>query len=80
MSENRLVTATVVEERPAAVYALQLDSGQSVLAHAVGSVKRNFVRLLPGDRVEVELAPRDPGRGRITKKLGGPASSGPRDL
>ena len=69
VSESRLVAATVVEERPAAIYQVKLDSGQSVLAHPVGAVKRNFVRLLPGDRVEVELAPHDPGRGRITKKL-----------
>ena len=69
VSGSRLVAAAVVEERPAAIYEVKLDSGQSVLAHLVGSVKRNFVRLVPGDRVEVELAPHDPGRGRITRKL-----------
>jgi len=69
VSGSRLVGATVVEERPAAIYAVKLDSQQLVLAHLVGTVKRNFVRLVPGDRVEVELAPHDPGRGRITKKL-----------
>ncbi|MGA2274877.1 MAG: translation initiation factor IF-1 [Bryobacteraceae bacterium] len=69
MSGSRLVGATVVEERPAAIYLVKLDSGQPVLAHLVGAVKRNFVRLVPGDRVEVELAPHDPGRGRIVKKL-----------
>ena len=42
---------------------------QKVLAHLVGAVKRNFVRLVPGDRVEVELSPHDPTRGRITRKL-----------
>ncbi len=67
----------MVEERPAAIYAVKLDSGQMVLAHVVGAVKRNFVRLVAGDRVEVELAPRDPGRGRITRKLQGPGMSGP---
>ena len=69
LSGRSVVGATVVEERPAAIYAVKLDSGQLVLAHLVGSVKRNFVRLVPGDRVEVELAPHDPGRGRIVKKL-----------
>ena len=63
------VEATVLEERPAAVYAVALDSQRKVLAHLVGAVKRNFVRLVPGDRVEVELAPDDPTRGRIVKKL-----------
>jgi len=76
VSGSRVVRATVVEERPAAIYVLKLDSGQPVLAHLVGTVKRNFVRLVEGDRVEVELAPHDPGRGRIVKKLG-PGISGP---
>jgi translation initiation factor IF-1 len=59
----------VLEERPSAVYKVVLDSQQQVLAHLVGTVKRNFVRLVPGDRVEVELTPHDPTRGRITRKL-----------
>ena len=63
------VEATVVEERPSAIYELVLENRQKVLAHLVGAVERNFVRLVPGDRVEVELSPHDPGRGRITKKL-----------
>ena len=62
--------ATVVEERPSAIYSVVLEGQQKVLAHLVGAVKRNFVRLVPGDRVEVELAPGDPTRGRITRKLG----------
>ena len=69
VSGSRLVEAAVVEERPAAIYAVKLASGQLVLAHLVGTVKRNFVRLVAGDRVEVELAPHDPGRGRIVRKI-----------
>jgi translation initiation factor IF-1 len=65
-----VVRATVVEERPSAIYELLLEGRQRVLAHLVGTVKRNFVRLVPGDQVEVELSPHDPGRGRILKKLG----------
>jgi translation initiation factor IF-1 len=61
----------VVEERPSAVYVVVLKNRQRVLAHVVGAVERNFVRLVPGDRVEVELAPHDPTRGRITRKLPG---------
>ena len=80
VSGTSVVLATVVEERPAAIYAVKLDSGQPVLAHLVGTVNRNFVRLVPGDRVEVELAPHDPGRGRIVKKLAGAPSSGLREL
>ena len=63
------VEAVVVEERPRALYEVVLPTQQKVLAHAVGAVKRNFVRLVPGDRVEVELSPHDPGRGRITRKI-----------
>jgi translation initiation factor IF-1 len=67
----RAVEASVVEERPSAVYVVVLKNRQRVLAHVVGAVKRNFVRLVPGDRVEVELSPHDPTRGRITRKLHG---------
>jgi translation initiation factor IF-1 len=63
------VSATVVEERPSAIYELVLENQQKVLAHVVGVVERNFVRLMPGDRVEVELSPHDPTRGRIMKKI-----------
>ena len=63
------VEATVVEERPSAIYAVVLENQQRVLAHLVGTVQRNFVRLVTGDRVEVVLAPDDPTRGRITRKL-----------
>jgi translation initiation factor IF-1 len=63
------VEAVVEAERPSMVYAVRLGTGQQVLAHLVGTVKRNFVRLVPGDRVEVELTPHDPTRGRITRKL-----------
>jgi translation initiation factor IF-1 len=63
------VAATVVEERPSLVFQVVLEGQQKVLAHLAGNTKRNFVRLVPGDRVEVELSPHDPGRGKITKKL-----------
>jgi translation initiation factor IF-1 len=68
-SGGRVVEGSVLEERPAAIFAVKLDSQQTVLAHLVGTVKRNFVRLVPGDRVEVELTPHDPTRGRIIRKL-----------
>jgi translation initiation factor IF-1 len=69
-ADKAVVTATVVEERPSAIYLVVVEGQQKVLAHLVGVVKRNFVRLVPGDMVEVELAPHDPTRGRITRKLG----------
>ena len=71
MGADKAVTveAKVVEERPSAIYKVVLETRQEVLAHLVGAVKRNFVRLVPGDRVEVELTPHDPTRGRIMRKL-----------
>jgi translation initiation factor IF-1 len=59
------VTATVLEELPSAIYRVELENKQQVLAHPVGTVKRNFVRLRPGDQVKVELSPKDLTRGRI---------------
>jgi translation initiation factor IF-1 len=70
-ARGRLVAASVLEERPSAIYVVLLEKQQRVLAHLVGAVKRNFVRLVPGDRVEVELSPHDPTRGRVTRKLTG---------
>ena len=63
------VKAVVVEERPSAIYLVTAENQQQVLAHLVGTVQRNFVRLVPGDRVEVELAANDPTRGRILRKI-----------
>ena len=63
------VTARVVEELPSLLFRLELENRKQVLAHPAGSGLKNFVRLLPGDRVEVELSKADPGRGRIVKKL-----------
>jgi translation initiation factor IF-1 len=63
------VEATVVELLPSATYRLVLENQQEVRAHAAGVVVKNFVRLRPGDRVQVELSPHDRTRGRITKVL-----------
>jgi translation initiation factor IF-1 len=58
-----------VEELPQLVFRVDLGKGHQVLAHAAGMTERNFVRLVPGDKVEVELAAQDTTRGRILKKL-----------
>ena len=62
--------ATVLEELPSLVFRLELGNKQHVLAHGAGAAERNWVRLLPGDRVEVELGEHDLTRGRILKKIG----------
>lgn len=58
-----------MEELPSLLYRLELSNQKRILAHTAGPAKVNFVRLLPGDRVEVELGETDLTRGRITKKL-----------
>ncbi len=64
------VEAVVLEELPSLVYRLELGNKAQVLAHGAGAAQRNWVRLLPGDRVEVEFAEHDLTRGRIVKKVG----------
>jgi translation initiation factor IF-1 len=55
---------------PNALYRVELDTRHRILAHTVSGLRRNFVRLVVGDRVLVELAPHDQGRGRIVRRLG----------
>ena len=59
----------MTETLPSAMYRVRLDEGPLVLAHIADRIDRNFVRLLVGDRVRVELSPVDVGRGRIVEKL-----------
>jgi translation initiation factor IF-1 len=61
------VEGEVVELLPSAVVRVKLANQDLVLAHAAGASKLNFVRVRPGDRVQVEISPHDRTRGRITK-------------
>jgi len=64
------LTGVVMDVLPSAMYRVKLDeSGRQVLAHIADRIDRNFVRVLAGDRVRVELMPADVGRGRIVGKL-----------
>ena len=65
----RAVVGVVQETLPSAMYKVRLDEGSLVLAHIADRIDRNFVRLLVGDRVKLELSPVDVGRGRIVGKL-----------
>ena len=67
------VEGTVVEAFPNAVFQVQLENGHKIMAHISGKLRMNFIRILPGDRVTIELSPYDLTRGRITwrgKSLG----------
>jgi translation initiation factor IF-1 len=61
----------VEEALPRGLYRVRAAEGREVVAHATGGPRRNFVRLLVGDRVRLVLSPRDPGRGRIVERLQG---------
>ena len=63
------LTGTVTETLPSALYRVRLDGGAQVLAHIADRIDRNFVRVLVGDRVRVELSRVDVTRGRITEKI-----------
>jgi translation initiation factor IF-1 len=60
------VEGTVIEALPNAMFRVELANGHKVLAHVSGKIRMNFIRILPGDRVTVELSPYDLSRGRIT--------------
>lgn len=59
------VEGTVVEPLPNAMFRVELANGHQVLAHVSGKIRMNFIRILPGDRVTIELSPYDLTRGRI---------------
>jgi translation initiation factor IF-1 len=63
------LTGTVTENLPSAIYRVRLDGGSQVLAHIADRIDRNFVRVLVGDRVRVELSSVDVTRGRIVGKM-----------
>ena len=63
------VEGIVAEALPNAMFRVQLDNGHKVLAHISGKMRMNYIRILPGDRVKVELSPYDLSRGRITLRI-----------
>jgi len=63
------VEGIVLEPLPNAMFTVELENGHKVLAHISGKMRMNFIRILPGDRVMVELSPYDLNRGRITYRF-----------
>ena len=60
------VEGTILEALPNAMFQAQLVNGHTILAHISGKIRMNFIKILPGDKVTVELTPYDLNRGRIT--------------
>ena len=60
---------TIQESLPNAMFRVELENGILILAHISGKIRKNFIRILPGDKVKVELTPYDLTRGRITYRM-----------
>ncbi|MBI4343248.1 MAG: translation initiation factor IF-1 [Candidatus Omnitrophica bacterium] len=63
------VEGTVLEALPNAMFRIEIQEGHKVLAHLGGKLRKHYIRILPGDRVKLELTPYDLTRGRITFRL-----------
>ena len=63
--ENLRLEARVVEARPNAMFVCELENGHRILAHVSGKMRMHFIRILPGDKVTVEMSPYDLTKGRI---------------
>ena len=63
------VQGSVLESLPNAMFKVELENGHIVLAHISGKIRMNFIKILPGDHVTVELSPYDLSRGRITYRF-----------
>jgi translation initiation factor IF-1 len=71
MSNKELIKieGIVTETLPSTTFRVRLENGHEVLAHISGRMRVNYIRLLPGDRVELEMSPYDLTKGRITRRL-----------
>jgi translation initiation factor IF-1 len=63
--DNLRLEAKVVEARPNAMFVVELENGHRILAHISGKMRMNWIRILPGDKVTVEMSPYDLTKGRI---------------
>jgi len=63
------VEGVVIEPLPNAMFRVELENGHKVLAHVSGKMRMHYIRILPGDRVKMELSPYDLTRGRITYRI-----------
>ena len=60
------VEGTVLEKLPNAMFSVVLENGHQILAHISGKLRMNFIRIIPGDKVKIEMSPYDLSKGRIT--------------
>jgi translation initiation factor IF-1 len=71
MAKEELIESEgkIIEALPNAMFKVELENGHSVLAHVSGKMRMNFIRIIPGDKVKLELSPYDLTRGRITFRI-----------
>lgn len=70
MDKEKIVfQGEVTEALPNATFRVSLENGQEILAHVSGKIRLNYIKILPGDKVTVELSPYDLSKGRITRRL-----------
>ncbi|MBI5633864.1 MAG: translation initiation factor IF-1 [Nitrospirae bacterium] len=67
--DNIEVQGTIVETLPNAMFRVELENGQVILSYVSGKMRMNFIKILPGDKVTIELSPYDLTRGRITYRF-----------
>ena len=63
------IEGTILESMPNAMFRVKLENGHEILAHISGKIRKNFIRILPGDKVKVEMTQYDLTKGRITFRL-----------
>ena len=63
------IEGTILESMPNAMFRVKLENDHEILAHISGKIRKNFIRILPGDRVKVEMTPYDLSKGRINFRL-----------
>ncbi len=63
------LTGTVLETLPGTRFTVEFENGHQIIAHVAGKMRKHFIRIVPGDKVTVELTPYDLTKGRITRRL-----------
>ncbi len=68
MAKNDVIEAegTVLEKLPNAMFKVELENGHKIIAHISGKLRKNFIKIIPGDKVKIEMSPYDLSKGRIT--------------
>ena len=67
--EKNIIEGEVLESLPSTLFKIKLDDGREILGHLSGKMRLHYIKVLPGDRVQVEMTPYDDSKGRIVRRL-----------